>query len=210
MARAISINQSLFPYHVSARSRNQDWYDLPMDDVWDITTHHLYFMKSAFNVRIHQYVLMANHFHLVVTTPESNISEAMGYFLKETTREIQKYSHRSNQIYGGRFHRTILEQHNYFLNTYKYVYRNPIRAGICQNVEEYTYSTLRGLLGFERLLVPVDEDVTLFSDVSDTLLWLNQPTLGDHDKLIAQALRRTKFKLPKVKRKISDLETELY
>lgn len=183
---------------------------MPIENVWDITCNQLYFVNKAYNLLIHQFVLMPNHYHLVATTPESNISEAIGYFAKETTREIQKYSGRCNQIYGGRFHRTILDKNIYFLNTYKYVYRNPVKANLSKNVEEYRYSTLNGLLGFEQIVIPTLEDTLLFSNYKTNLEWLNKATLKEHDLMMSRALKYSRFRLPKVKKKLSVLETQLY
>ena len=84
---------------------------------------------------------------------------------------------------------------HYYLHAYKYFYYNPVKAGICARVEDYKYSTLRGLLGLDHLLVPVTEDTTLFSDVEGTLRWLNQRPDDNHWDAVKKALKKQQFKL---------------
>jgi hypothetical protein len=98
------------------------------------------------------------------------------------------------------------------MNTYKYIYRNPVRAKICNDVVEYPYSTLHGLLGLRRMIIPMAEDTLLFKGELDEshLLWLNTPSIAEHEDEMRRALRRSVFKLPKTKdRRKSELETTL-
>jgi len=198
------------PYHICARCINKEWFVLPVPVVWDIMSDFLAMMSRGFSVRIHSFVLMSNHFHLVATPTENNLSEALLYFMRETSREITRLSGRINQTYGMRNHKTQIFQYHYFMNTYKYVYRNPVRAGICERVEDYPYSTLRGLLGQSRLIIPLEEDTLLFDSVEQTLQWLNQAPESEADKSMRLALRRPIFKFPRNKTsKASRWETEL-
>lgn len=79
-------------------------------------------------------------------------------FMRETSRELTRLGNRVNQTYGGRFHRSLLESPIRYLHAYKYVYRNPVRAGKCKSVQEYPFSSIQGLLGETWLDVPVSED----------------------------------------------------
>jgi hypothetical protein len=127
--------------------------------------------------------------------------------MTETSRELVKYSSRINQTYGGRHFRTVIGSNNYFLHVYKYVYLNPVKAGLASRAEEYPFSTLHGLLGQSRLVIPVEEDLTLFSDVEGTLDWINQPPSENNWETIRKTLRRKEFILPKQNRKVHELET---
>lgn len=61
----------------------------------------------------------------------------------------------------------------YYKNAYKYIYRNPLDAGLCRTVEEYEYSSLRGLLGHSPLVVPVIDNMGLIHTPLKILDWLN-------------------------------------
>lgn len=80
MPRARAILQSEFPYHVTARCINREWFNVPMDKVWKIFCEELTRSHDVHNLQIHSFVLMSNHFHLIASTPEANISQAMHQF----------------------------------------------------------------------------------------------------------------------------------
>jgi hypothetical protein len=88
--------------------------------------------------------------------------------------------------------------YHHFTTVYKYIYRNPVEAGLCQYVEEYPWSTLNGLLGFSKLHIPVEEDTFLFdAGVTPILEWLNTAPLPGHRVAVQKAIRRSCFALPK-------------
>jgi putative transposase len=193
MGRPKTILQSEFPYHVSARCINKDWFSISMDEVWEIMSDQLFFIHHAFQVRIHAFLLMNNHFHLIISTPLSNLDEAMAWFMRETSRTLTRAGNRINQTYGGRHFRSILKSHHYFLNAYKYLYHNPLHAKICESVLDYPYSSLPGLLGQQRLIFPVIEDTTLFTNIDETIRWLNCRPEEENWLKVTKAIRKAEF-----------------
>jgi putative transposase len=197
-----------YPYNVGAKSINGDWFTLPMEEVWEIMSEQLHFIHHAFQVRIHAFVLMSNHFHLIVTTPKSNLSEAMCWFMRETSRTLTRAGNRINQTYGGRHFRSVMKSHNYYLNAYKYLYFNPVHAGMVRSVLDYPYSTLHNLLGRRRLLIPVVEDLTLFNDVTGTLNWLDRIPTQENWEAVDKAIHRKVFKFAKQNNRAHPLEND--
>ncbi|WP_416220941.1 transposase [Bdellovibrio sp. SKB1291214] len=124
---------------------------------------------------------MSNHFHLIASTPDANVSKCMQQFMYRVSRRLTRAGNRINQTFAGRHYKCILQHHNYYLNAYKYNYRNPVTAGICEKVEEYPYSSLRMKLGLSPQVIPLCEDSTFISDRVGTLRWLN--TSPDSEKL---------------------------
>jgi putative transposase len=162
------------PYHVTARGLNREPFPISLHDTWALMEDYLYLTAHLYNLQIHCFVLMPNHFHLLVSTPEANIGSAMNYFMRETARETSRLSGRINQTFGARHHKTVVH--------------NP-------NVEDYAYSTIQGLLGLNQLIIPVAEDTILFPDRFDrtVLEWLNsKPKEGAEDE-IRQALKHSIF-----------------
>lgn len=200
-----------FPYHISARCINRNWFRLPIEDVWNIFCDYLYFVRFAYNIEIRNFVLMNNHFHLIARFPDNNLSQAMNYLMREVSKEITRRSKRINQTFGGPFHSSLIKSNHHYLHAYKYVYRNPVEVNLCTRVENYKYSTLSGLIGRTRLVIPVCEDEMLFSNFEGTLNWLNRDYLEDHKDKIRKALRKTVFCFPKLgtNRISDDLEVEL-
>ena len=185
------------PYHITARCINREWFSTSPERNWEIFSRNLYLLHHGFDILIHAFVMMSNHYHLLASAPRLNMSEGMAYFNRESSRDLTRESQRINRAFAGRFFRSRIGNPHYFLNCYKYVYKNPVKAGLADNCEVYPYSTLSGLLGRQRLLIPVAHDDTLFGDVEGTLAWLNQPVdEGDWDA-VRRALRRREFQLAK-------------
>jgi REP element-mobilizing transposase RayT len=208
MPRPLFINHTDLPYHITARCINRDWFSLDKDFVWDVMTRHLYFLHIGFNIKIHAFVLMSNHFHMIARSPDANLSAAMRYFMLETSRELTFASDRINMTYGGRFHRSLLSNQHHYHHAYKYLYRNPVMAGMCTRVEDYKYSSLPGLLGERWLDVPIAEDhnwESLYSR-AETLLWLNKSPHEEAIEAVRRALKKPTFTLPKVDSRASPLE----
>lgn len=201
------------PYHISARCHNQEWFALPMPEVWSIMEDYLYLVGHLYQLKIHAFVLMSNHFHWILTAPDGNLSNALLYFMRETSKEITRLTGRINQTYGARNYKTHLSSYHYFMNTYKYIYQNPLRAGICDRVENYPYSTLTGLCGNKKLIIPLMEDTLLFESNfrDDTLKWLNLRPGLEHEIEMKTALRKSRMFFPsnRTTGKPSLLETEL-
>ncbi len=208
MPYAKFINSSEFPYHVTNRCINRDWFALPIEKVWEIVSEQLCFTSHAFSLRIHAFVLMSNHYHMLVTTPEANLSGALNHFQSETARRIVKDAHRINHMWARRFKRCLITNDHYFNNAYKYLYRNPVEVFMCDRPENYKFSSLPGLLGFRRLEFPVF-DPLFPEDAERVLTWINIEPEEKMKKDMRKALRRSCFGLPRLSGKSHPLETQL-
>ena len=196
MPRAKAILQSQFPYNVSARCINREWFQIPMPVVWKIFCEELNQTSLEHKWVIYSFVLMSNHFHLIVSTPEANISQCMQGFMKNTSHRLTGEGNRINETFAGRHYKCILQHDNYFLNAYKYNYRNPVASGICNLVEQYPYSTLPGILNPGSLNIPV-ADSFLGKDRKSFLTWLNTPSDSEKAKIFRNGLRHSFFKSKK-------------
>lgn len=197
MPRSKAILQSDYPYSITARCINREWFNISMNRVWDIFCEELTYVHKIHNLNIHSFVLMSNHFHLIASTPEANISQAMQQFMHRSSRALTKEGNRINQTFAGRHYKCILNSESYYLSAYKYNYRNPVTAGICTFVEDYPYSTLQMNLGLSDQKIPLVFDTLLNEDPRGILQWLN--TIPDPEKLeaVQWGLKRPYFKSKK-------------
>jgi putative transposase len=129
--------------------------------------------------------------------------------MRETAREINRASGVINQLWGARYFRSELNSENYYNIAYKYVYRNPVRAGLTTRTEEYLYSSLPGKLGKSIQTIEVIDD-QLVDNPQGTLRWLNLSPKETYDDAIRRALRRTLFKIPMIDGRPHPLESEIY
>ncbi len=211
MPRKFVPTTSTSPYHVTARTVNREAFASDLDPIWQIMSDYLFLIVKGFDLSVHSFVLMPNHFHLLVSSPPGNLSPALNYFMRDTARAISAVRRRVNQTYGSRNHKTVIESNHYFLNAYKYVYRNPVRAGLCKRAEDYRYSTLSGLMGRTSLVIPVAEDTVLFPDGFDesALTWINDTPDADQENEVRRALTRSTFSLSMQEGRKSSLEHAL-
>ncbi len=187
----------LTPYHLVARTNNRRPFNAPMCRIWSIYEDQLFFLHHAFGVQIHCFVLMSNHFHLIATFPNVNFGESIRTFMGTTSRVVSFEENSKNHLYGGRAYRSRLGSFHYFVNAYKYIYLNPVRAGICRRVEDYEFSTLGGLLGKKQMSIPLAEDTLIFDDPIGCLKWLNTHPSNADISAVRKALRRLDFKFAK-------------
>src|SRR5581483_5588273 len=103
MARKNLYRSSVHPYHVTARSNNGEWFYIPTLEAWNIFVECAFAISVAYGAKIHAFVLMSNHFHLLVSTPDSNLDDVMQYFLREAGKLINLKAKRINHIFGGRY-----------------------------------------------------------------------------------------------------------
>ncbi|MCB0420388.1 MAG: transposase [Bdellovibrionales bacterium] len=169
-----------------------------MNEVWQIFSTHIPFLKFAFNFDIHAFVLMNNHYHLIASTPDWNLSDGMSYFQREISRELNRQGNRINRNFAGRYFKCNLKNSHHFLNCYKYVYQNPLRAGIVSRCELYPFSALHEIIGYRRTMIPIFDDQILFEPNLDAhLKWLNTLPLEEDVNSIRLALKKGVYNLRK-------------
>lgn len=143
MPRKNLIRQNEFPYHVTIRTINKNWFFIPMYKMWELCYECLSYALGNARVEIHCFVLMGNHYHLLVTTPQSNLDKFMEYFNKQLSSKIKQHSGAENHKFANRYHWTIIDSRSYLFNVYRYIYQNPIHANLCDLCIDYPYSSLR-------------------------------------------------------------------
>jgi putative transposase len=138
--------QSDFPYHVFNRCLDQKFFQLPMPVVWDIVREKSYQVSIMWNARIHALVLMSNHYHMVLSTPDANLGVIMQDFQSEVALSLSHKLGKHSYRFQARYKATIIKEPSHFEIVMRYVYQNPVSAGICSRVEDYPYSSLWGQL----------------------------------------------------------------
>jgi len=177
-----------FPYHITARVNNKKHFPLELNLVWEIMLKQLWFIRREEEVNIHCFVLMPNHWHLIIDTPKANIDKVMYWFMKKTTLKMQKQSGMINKIYGGRYKASLIKDDHYYLNAYKYVAQNPVRAKLCGLVQDYPFSTF-----YKRVHLPFRLK-TLNDEYCKNLKWLNQSFTEKENWSMKVGLLRKEFK----------------
>lgn len=137
---------------------------------------------------------MKNHFHLLLQTPNSNLSEFMKLFMKRTSDDIRAITGSLNHLYGTRYYPSLIQTDSYQRLVFKYVFQNPLRAGVSKNVLDYPYSSLRGLFGLQHCMIPSVDELALLENPNQALGWLNDELSREKSDQISQGLRVQTFK----------------
>jgi REP element-mobilizing transposase RayT len=102
--------------------------------------------KERYKFYLYAYVLMANHYHLLIETREANLSRIMQNInTSYTTYHNVKYK-RSGHLFQGRYKSIVVEKERYYMELSRYIHLNPVRAGMVKEPEEYKWSSYRGYL----------------------------------------------------------------
>ncbi len=101
---------------------------------------------ELWNFRIAAYCLMPNHYHLVVQTPDANLSRCMRHINGIYTQRFNRSHRCDGQLFRGRYKSIVVDADNYLLQLVRYIHRNPIRSAIVERMDSYKWSSHREYL----------------------------------------------------------------
>ncbi|MEZ4814118.1 MAG: transposase [Bdellovibrionota bacterium] len=157
MTRKILERSQNYPYHTYNRTIDKTFFNCDLKHLWNECMNLCCILSWAYGARIHAFVLMSNHFHMLISTPDENIDDCMRYFQGELSRWVASQIKSQRNCFGARYKWTIIKDALHYRDAYKYVYQNPIRAKLCLEAEKYPFSTLSGRLGNQKLSCPIYE-----------------------------------------------------
>jgi len=146
MARPIRIEYNGALYHVTSRGNSQqDIYLSDEDRV--VFLEVLRKARNRFNGVVHAYCLMTNHYHLLIETPEGNLSQFMRHLNGVYTQRFNFNNRRTGHLFEGRYKSILVQQDLYLLELARYVVLNPVRAGMVRAAKEWPWSSYRATAG---------------------------------------------------------------
>ena len=156
MARLPRITVAGYPHHVIQRGNDRQAIvrdDQDRQRLLDLWYEHV----RTFKVAIHAYVIMDNHFHLLVT-PETG--EGLPQMMQAVGRAYVRYFNlrhqRSGTLWEGRYRSNLIESERYLLACMAYIDLNPVRAGMVTRPEDFRWSSHRHCIGqaSDKLVTP--------------------------------------------------------
>lgn len=142
MARQWRIEYEGALYHVMSRG-NDGRVIMSDDEDREVFLSVLGEMSERFEIEVHSWVLMSNHYHLLLKTRRANLSKGMQWFGATYTRRYNVKHKRSGHLFQGRFKSLLVENDNYLLRLSCYIHRNPLRAKIVKRLADYKWSSYR-------------------------------------------------------------------
>ena len=98
-------------------------------------------MIDRFNITLHSYCLMTNHYHLLLQTHEINISLAIKFLNSNYSIYFNHKYKRVGHLWQGRFQSFYLYDDNHCFSVAKYIERNPISANMVNQISQYKYQS---------------------------------------------------------------------
>src|SRR4051812_5786365 len=146
MARPPRLQVAGGPFHVTTRSPARRPI-LPDDAARSICLRLLERACSRYGWRCHAYCVMTTHYHVLITTPEPNLSRGMqwlnGRYGTIFNEEYASHGH----VFGARFASVYVISDAHLLQVVSYIAMNPVGAGICASPSDWKFSSYRALLG---------------------------------------------------------------
>ena len=146
----------------------------------------MYQLTKEQEIKVIGYCIMSNHAHMLIETEE--IKELSKYMQRLNTKYGKYYNKKYNRVgyvFRDRYRAQGIYTEKYLYNCLRYIYNNPVKAGICKNAEDYPYSNYKKIDG------ELDEDYT-FIDIED-----DDKNIGE---IIKKFLKENEMELTDLKR----------
>jgi REP element-mobilizing transposase RayT len=146
MARQLRLDYPGAVHHITARGNERR-------PIFRCDRDRLLFLQllgetvRRFGWSVTAWVLMTNHFHLVVETPDANLSRGMQWLMGAYAMAFNRRHRRSGHLFQGRFHSFLIDSDAYLAEVLRYVVLNPVRAGIVDDPAKYRWSSYRATAG---------------------------------------------------------------
>ncbi len=139
MSRPLRIEYRDAWYHVMNRGRRAERVFLHDND-YQLFLTVLKESATLWNVNICAYCLMPNHYHLLIQTPDANLSRCMRHINGVYTQRFNRRHQVDGQLFRGRYKSILIGEENYLVDLLRYICFNPVKAGIVTKPEQYQWS----------------------------------------------------------------------
>ncbi len=148
MSRPLRIEFPDALYHVTVRGdRREDIFEDDQDRQQFLLV--LGQVVVRFNWLCLAWCLMDNHYHLLIQTPDANLSKGMRQLNGVYTQFSNRRHQRAGHLFQGRFKAILVDSDAYLLELLRYVVLNPVRAGMVNNAADWVWSSYRQSVGLE-------------------------------------------------------------
>jgi len=147
MARGLRLDLGGVPMHVVQRGNNRAAC-FTCDHDFRLYLYYLRHAAERFSCKVHAYVLMTNHVHLLLTPQKRHaVSQLMQQVGRRYVRKFNEMHDRTGTLWEGRFRSSIVDSERYLLACQRYIEHNPVRAGMVRNALDYPWSSHRHYAG---------------------------------------------------------------
>lgn len=148
MARPLRIEYPGAFYHITTRGNHRQKIFLKDKD-------YVSFFKvidkvfERYPFFIHCFVLMGNHYHLLLETPEGKLSKIMQFINSQYTHLFNFTNGKSGHVFQGRYKSLLIDKDAYLLELSRYIHLNPLKAGVVKDLTAYRWSSFSYYAGLQ-------------------------------------------------------------
>ncbi len=148
MARPLRIEYPGAVYHITNRG-NEEKTVFQDDQDRETFLKVLAQVNMRYHWLCHAYCLMDNHYHLMIETPDGNLSHGMRQLNGVFTQARNKRHNKTGHLFQGRYKAILIQKDMHLLEVCRYVVLNPLRAGMVENPEDWKWSSYGATAGKE-------------------------------------------------------------
>ena len=146
MARPLRLEFAGALYHVTSRGdRRESIYEDDADRQSFLSV--LGEVCDTCNWVCHAYCLMGNHYHLLIETPDGNLSRGMRQLNGVYAQYVNRTHGRVGHVFQGRYRAIVVEKEGCLLELSRYIVSNPVRAGMVRSAKDWPWSSCRAASG---------------------------------------------------------------
>ncbi len=101
---------------------------------------------EMWNLKVSAYCLMPNHYHLLVQTPDGNLARCMRHLNGVYTQRFNRTYEMDGALFRGRYKAVLIDADSHLLEVLRYIHRNPVHAGLVNDLKDFAWSSHRGYL----------------------------------------------------------------
>lgn len=162
MARQLRVEYEGAFYHITSRGNQREqifWDNRDRERFKEIIRR----TKERYGYLLHAYVLMDNHYHLLMETPHANIKQIMQNINTSYTVYANKRHKRFGHLFQGRYKAFIVDKESYLMELSRYIHLNPVRAGIVKAAGEYKWSSYKEYMNGKQTITDTEDTLYLIS-----------------------------------------------
>jgi REP element-mobilizing transposase RayT len=107
-------------------------------------------ISEMWNVNVAAFCLMTNHYHILLQTPDANISRCMRHLNSVYTQRYNRKHGFDGQLFRGRYKSILVCNDSHLLQLVRYIHKNPVKAGLVKEIKDYEWSSYKGYLSYAK------------------------------------------------------------
>lgn len=168
-------------YHIISRGNNREKIIIKPEDAEQFINY-LGETKRRYRFYLYAYVIMENHFHLLIEVNEEPVWRTMQSLLTKYSRYFNKKHQKVGHLFQGRYKGIICEKDEYLLELTRYIHLNPLRAGLEKKIGQWKWSGYREYTEGTKEIVDVDFVLGMVGGIKQYIKFMNSGEGVKHEE----------------------------